>query len=46
MDADYADDLTFLINTPAQAEFPLYHQGQAAIGIGLHMNLKNRVHMF
>ena len=37
-DADYADDITFLANTPAQAETLLLSLEQAAAGIGLHVN--------
>ena len=38
MDADYADDIALLANTPAQAEF-LQHSLERAEGvIGLHVN--------
>ena len=38
-DADYADDIALLANTPAQAEFLLYSLERAAGGIGLHVNV-------
>ena len=37
-DADYADDLTLLANTTAQAKSLLHSLKQAAIGIGLYIN--------
>ena len=37
-DADYADDITLLANTPAQAETLLLSLERAAAGIGLHVN--------
>ena len=37
-DADYADDITLLANTPAQAETLLHSQERAAAGLGLHIN--------
>ena len=37
-DADYADDLAFLENTPIQAEILLHSLEQTAAGIGLHVN--------
>ena len=37
-DADYADDLVLLANTPAQAETLLHSLERAAAGIGLHFN--------
>ena len=37
-DADYADDIAILANTPDQAETLLHSLEQAAIGIGLHVN--------
>ena len=37
-DADYADDLALLANTPAQAEFLPYSLDQAAVDIGLYVN--------
>ena len=38
MDADYADDIVLLANTPAQAESLLHSVERAAGGIGLHVN--------
>ena len=38
MDADYADNIALLANTPTQAKFLLHSLEQAAGGIGLHMN--------
>ena len=37
-DADYADDITLLANTPNQAETLLHSLERAAVGIGLHVN--------
>ena len=37
-DADYANDIALLINTPTQAETLLHSLEQAAAGIGLHVN--------
>ena len=37
-DADYADDIALLANTPNQAETLLYSLERAAAGIGLHVN--------
>ena len=37
-DADYADDIALLANTPTQAEYLLLILEQAAGGIGLHVN--------
>ena len=37
-DADYADDITILANTPNQAETLLHSAERAAAGIGLHDN--------
>ena len=37
-DADYADDIDILANTPTQAETLLHSLEQAAAGIGLHVN--------
>ena len=37
-DADYADDITILANTPNQAETLLHSLERAAAGIGLHVN--------
>ena len=37
-DADYADDIALLANTPAQAETLLHCLERAAAGIGLHVS--------
>ena len=37
-DADFADNLALLTNTPAQAEFILHSLEQIAGGIGLNVN--------
>ena len=37
-DADYADDIAILTNTPAQAKTLLFSLERAAAGIGLHVN--------
>ena len=37
-DADYANDITLLANTPAQAESLLHSLERATSGIGLHVN--------
>ena len=37
-DADYADDIALLENTPAQVETLLHSLERAASGIGLHVN--------
>ena len=37
-DADYADDVALLANTPNQAETLLHSLERAAAGIGLHVN--------
>ena len=37
-DADYADDIAILANTPNQAEILLHSLERAAAGIGLHVN--------
>ena len=37
-DANYADDLALLVNTPNQAETLLHSLERAAAGIGLHVN--------
>ena len=39
MDADYADDITLLANTPVQAESLLHCLEQAAGSIDLHVNV-------
>ena len=38
MDANYADDIALLANTPTQAETPLHSLEWADAGIGLHIN--------
>ena len=45
MDADYADDIALLANTPAQAETLLHSLEQAASGIGLHVNTNKTEYM-
>ena len=37
-DADYADDLVLLANTPAQAESLLYSKKQTTKSIGFYVN--------
>ena len=37
-DADYADDIGILVNTPNQAETLLPSLQRSAVGIGLHVN--------
>ena len=37
-DVDYADDIVILANTPNQAKTLLHSSGQAAAGIGFHVN--------
>ena len=44
-DADYADDLTLLANTPNQAETLLHSLERAAAGIGLHVNANKTEYM-
>ena len=44
-DADYADDLAILANTPNQAETLLHNLERAAAGIGLHVNAHKTEHM-
>ena len=44
-DADYADDLALLANTPNQAETLLHSLERAAAGIGLHINAHKTEHM-
>ena len=44
-DADYADDLALLANTPNQAETLLHSLEQAAAGIGLHVNANKTEYM-
>ena len=46
MDADYADDIALIANTPAQAESLLHSLDRAAGGISLHVNAdKTRIPM-
>ena len=45
-DADYADDIALLANTPAQDEILLYSQERAAAGIGFHVNAPKTKYMF
>ena len=44
-DADYADDLALLTNTPNQAETLLHSLERAAAGIGLHVNAHKTEYM-
>ena len=44
-DADYADDLALLANTPNQAETLLHSLERAAAGIGLHVNAHRTEYM-
>ena len=44
-DADYADDIEILANTPAQAETLLHTLERAAAGIGLHFNAHKTEYM-
>ena len=44
-DADYADDLALLANTPNQAEALLHSLERAAAGIGLHVNAHKTEYM-
>ena len=44
-DADYADDLALLANTPHQAETLLHSLERAAAGIGLHVNAQKTEYM-
>ena len=44
-DADYADDIALLVNTPNQAETLLYSLERAAAGIGLHVNANKTEYM-
>ena len=44
-DADYADDIAILANTPNQAETLLHSLEQAATGIGLHVNAHKTEYM-
>ena len=44
-DADYADDIAILANTPNQAETLLHSLEQAAAGISLHVNVHKTEYM-
>ena len=44
-DADYADDIAILVNTPNQAETLLHSLEQAAADIGLHVNAHKTEYM-
>ena len=44
-DADYADDIALLANTPNQAETLLHSLEQAGAGIGLHVNAHKTEYM-
>ena len=44
-DADYADDVALLANTPAQSENILYSLERATAGIGLHVNIRKTEYM-
>ena len=44
-DADYADDIVILANTPNQAETLLHSLERAAAGIGLHVNAHKTEYM-
>ena len=44
-DADYADDIAILANTPNQAETLLHSLERAAAGIGLHINAHKTEYM-
>ena len=44
-DADYADDIALLANTPAQAETLLHSLERAAASIGLHVNAHKTEYM-
>ena len=44
-DADYANDLALLVNTPNQAETLLHSLERAAAGIGLHVNAHKTEYM-
>ena len=44
-DADYADNIALLANTPAQAETLLHNLERAAAGIGLHVNAHKTEYM-
>ena len=45
-DADHADDIALLANTPTQAETLLHNLERAAAGIGLHVNSDKTKYMW
>ena len=45
-DAEYADDIAILANTPNQAETLLHSLEQAAAGTGLHVNAHKSEYMY
>ena len=45
MDADYANDIALLANTPTQAETLLHSLEWVAAGIGLHVYAHKREYM-
>ena len=46
MDADYANDIALLANTPTQAESQLHWLEKAAGDIGLYVNATKTKYMF
>ena len=44
MDADYADDIALLANTPTKAKTLLHSLGRAIIGIGFDVNAEKTVY--
>ena len=46
MDAEYADDIAFLVNTPNQTETLLHTLEHATAGIGLHVNAHKTEYMW
>ena len=45
IDADYADDIAILANTPNQAETQQHNLERATVGIGLHFNAHKTEYM-
>ena len=45
MDADYANDIVLLANSPAQTESLLHSLEQATGGIGLYVNIDKTIHV-
>ena len=45
-DADYADDIALLANTPTQAESQLHSLGQTGGDIGFHVNVNKAEYMY